>query len=361
MKTGSKVFEARAHGRVNLIGEHTDYNGGWVLPTAIPQSTRVRLSPRSDKRVLAKSRRETAQFEIGQEKMMNSWIDYLQGATDQLIKKGHRVSGFDVEIESSVPMGSGLSSSAALEVSFLKAARDAFDLNLDDLEIARIGQRIENDFVGARVGIMDQMACSLAKEGEALFLDTVDLNYERIRLPLETAELLVINSGVAHRLAAGDGGYNQRRAECEEACRQLGVAQLRDLSMHEISRLEELPELLRKRARHVVTENERVHEAVKALRENDLEKLGRLFYASHDSMRNDYEVSIPEIDFLVKACALRAGVWGARLTGGGFGGSIVALVARGQAGEVARGVVREYFKQFGLKASVLVPQGEGDQ
>jgi galactokinase len=208
------VITAFANGRVNLIGEHTDYNDGWVFPTAIPQRTRVTLTPRSDRRVVARTTAPDlprVEYELGSEKKADEWFDYLQGATSLLLKDGFAIRGFDIDVDSNVPMGSGLSSSAAFEIAVLKALREAFTLDLNDESIARLGQRIENDFVGARVGIMDQMACAIATFGEALFLDTMTLKYERVPIPLYALDLVVINSGIAHRISGG--GYNQRRAE----------------------------------------------------------------------------------------------------------------------------------------------------
>jgi galactokinase len=353
----SKTFVEKAHGRVNLIGEHTDYNGGWVLPTAIPQYTQVTLEKRKDQKVIITSSHEREfMFELGQEKPTNTWVDYLQGATKILkeyVSKNHQsFSGFSAKIESSMPEGSGLSSSAALEISFLKAIRSAYDLTVSDPDLARIGQRIENEFVGARVGIMDQMACSLAKSGEALFLDTLNLTYERVVLPLDQMDILVINSGITHRLSASDGGYNQRRAQCEEACQILGIHQLRDISPEKL-KTKILPEVLARRARHVVTENARVHAAVNAIHNKDLKRLGELFIQSHISMRDDYEVSIPEIDILVNLCLKYSEVYGARLTGGGFGGSIVAITKKGHAKALADLILPEYFQLTKEKATVL--------
>lgn len=348
-----------AFGRVNLIGEHTDYNGGWVLPTAIPQKTQVHLKKRNDQvvtaasKTLSSSKENSQQYVLGKEKQTRTWIDYLQGATLLLRKSGFQFSGFDVLVESNVPMGSGLSSSAALEISFLKALRDAYSLSLSDIEIAKLGQRIENEFVGAHVGIMDQMACSLAKTGEALFLDTQDLSFEQIPLDPKKMDLVVINSGLSHQHS--DGGYNQRRAECEEACRLLGVKQLRALGVNDLKKLDPLPETLKRRARHVITENQRVHDAVKAIRENDLVQLGKLFQESHASMRDDYQVSIPEIDLLVEICCQMPEVYGARLTGGGFGGSIVAITKPGAAEAVAQRAIEVYKTKTGQRATVLVP------
>ncbi len=356
------TFAEKAHGRVNLIGEHTDYNGGWVLPTSIPQFTHVTITPRADKTVKISSsadpkkgdRREFS-YQLGAEKHTDTWVDYVQGATKLLSEfstaRGESLQGFDAHIESNIPEGSGLSSSAALEISLLKALRSAFKLSINDVEIARLGQRIENEFVGARVGIMDQMACSLATAGEAIFLDTKALTFERIALDLEEMDMIVINSGISHRLSAG-GGYNQRRAECEEACKMLGIKELRDINPVELKH-KDLPQILMKRARHVVTENARVFDAVAAIRSGDLKRLGKLFVESHVSMRDDYEVSIPEIDTLVDLCIKDPQVYGARLTGGGFGGSIVAITKKGEGQRVAKAVIAEYNKKTGSTATLL--------
>jgi len=351
-------IEARAPGRVNLIGEHTDYNGGHVLPTATPQETWVELRRRDDGLVRAWSAnlgrgRELASYRLGEESRSHEWLDYLKGVTRALREAGLGVSGFDVRIASEVPLGSGLSSSAALEVSLLRALRAAFALPLDDVAIARIGQRAENDLVGAPVGIMDQMASSLADTESALFLSTRTLAYEIVRLP-EEVDLCVIDSGVAHHHASGD--YRARRAECERAAAALGVAQLCDLGPDDLPRVEALPAPLAQRARHVVTEDLRVLAAVRALREGDLEALGRLFHASHESMRLDYEVSTREIDLLVDLARREPGVHGARLTGGGFGGSIVMLARRGEGRSIAERVAHTYAESTGRAASVRMPE-----
>jgi galactokinase len=354
----------RAHGRVNLMGEHTDYNGGWVLPTIISQYTEVSLKKKSGSTISLHSsldpmrgEKREYRYDLGKEKPTGTWVDYLQGATkylgEEMALRGESLGGLEVHISSNIPEGSGLSSSAALEISFMKALKEMFHFQIDDLEMARIGQRIENEFVGARVGIMDQMASCFGRMGEALFLDTLKLSFQRIPLPLDLMEIMVINSGITHRLSAQDGGYNERRAQCEEAARLLGVSFLREVSRERLE-VSELPETLMKRARHVVTENERVITAVEAIRNRDPETLGKIFQESHNSLRDDYEVSIPEIDFLVSLCQKEKNIFGARLTGGGFGGSIVALTIKETKEEISKRIIKIYEMETGKKGSLLV-------
>jgi galactokinase len=340
---------------VNLIGEHTDYNGGFVLPTAIPQQTHVDLVPGADRTVRARSANTDGlgEYQLGSEQRRGDWLDYVQGLTWALGQAGlNALSGFEVRIESDVPLGAGLSSSAALEVAVLRAIRDAFALQLDDLRLAQLGQLAENEFVGARCGIMDQMAANLADEHTALFLDARSLEYRKVPLPAG-ADLVVIHSGVSHEISGGD--YNARRAECEEAARLLGVAQLRDLLPQDIARVDGLREPLGRRARHVVTEDARVLEAVTALESGDLERLGELFYASHASMRDDFEVSVADVDLLVDVAREDGDVIGARLTGGGFGGSVVVLARQGQGRAVGTRLAERYAEQSGRTPTLLVP------
>jgi galactokinase len=348
---------ASAPGRVNLIGEHTDYNGGYVLPTVIPQRTVVELSPRGDRLVRVWSANvpppQLFAYELGAEVRRGAWTDYVQGITWALCAAGHAIGGFDARLASDVPPGSGLSSSAALEIGLLRALRAAFGLAIEDVPLAVLARRAENEFVGAPVGIMDQMACSLAGERDALFLDTRTLAYELVTLP-PAIELAVINSGIAHDHAKGD--YRTRRAECEEACRLLGVAQLRDLGPADLPRVMALPDPLGRRARHVVTEDERVLAAARAMRAGEAHTLGRLFLESHASMRDDYEVSVPEVDLLVEEARIQPDVFGARLTGGGFGGAIVVLAKAGMARRVAERAAAHYHQRCGRRATILVPQ-----
>ncbi|MEW5983692.1 MAG: galactokinase [Acidobacteriota bacterium] len=351
------TVRAEAPGRVNLIGEHTDYNGGFVLPTVVPQRTRIDLARRDDRRVRVWSAaisppQAFVEFRLGEEAPKRGWADYLQGVTAGLLRRGHDLGGFDARVESAVPLGSGVSSSAALEVSLARALRAAFCLRLDDIELAMVGRWAENEFVGAPTGIMDQMVVSLGEPGAALFLDTRSLRFERVPIPA-SIELVVIDSGVRHALMSGE--YAVRRSQCEEACRLLGVEQLRDVSVADLARVDALPDPLCRRARHVLTENDRVRRAVAALRADDPGHLGDLFYVSHVSMRDDYQVSVPAVDALVEIASADPDVFGARLTGGGFGGAVVILVRAGRSREAARRIAEAYATATEHAPTVLVP------
>jgi galactokinase len=346
--------KASAPGRVNLIGEHTDYNGGFCLPTVLPLRTQVWMARRSDRTVRLTSdaeRGEVADYVIGSEKPAGTWVDYVAGVTWALNRAGHRCMGFDMLITSDVPVGKGLSSSAALEVSALRGARSLWSLQLSDFDIAMLAHTAETEFVGAPVGVMDQMVCSLGKEGFAFLLDAASREYKDISMPGETS-LRIIDSGIEHHHASGD--YRTRRRECEDAARALKVSKLRDLTLADLARVEALPEPLNRRARHVVTENARVLETVDALHEGDLHKFGALIKASHASLRDDFQVSLEEIDWLVDTANNDPDVLGARLTGGGFGGAILMLCKPGAPADTAQRVVTRYRKEYGKKAEVLV-------
>ena len=344
-----------APGRINLMGEHTDYHEGFVLPTVIPQRTRATVERRRTRRVRASSASlggTWEEYELGAEGPGRGWLDYVQGITVMLARNGIAVPGFDVRFESFVPLGAGLSSSAALEVSLLRALRTLLDIDIDDVTLARIAQAAETDFVGVPVGIMDQMASSVGRDGEALFIDTRTLAVER--LPLRPSiEVVVIDSGVPH--AHAGGAYATRRRESFEAAARLGVARLRDVDTTALPRIAELPPVLSRRARHIVTENQRVLDAVQALRARDAPGLGALFLASHASMRDDYETSTPDVDALVAIAERHRDVYGARLTGGGFGGAVVLLTTTGCGRNVGFEVRDAYRQQTGRNAVLLVP------
>lgn len=346
-----------APGRVNLIGEHTDYSGGFVLPTVIPQTTAVAIAPNTDAtaRVWSGSMphdEQQGRFVVGDEARLGTWVDYVQGATAVLRAAGHRVGGFDAVIRSEVPLGSGLSSSASLVVAVLRAVRELFHLAFDDTVLAGLARRVETDFIGVPIGVMDPIACALGAPGQALFLDTRDLSWQLVRIPAAAA-FAVIDSGISHNHATG--GYTTRRQECDAATAALGVRELRDVTGPDASALDALPDVLRRRARHIVSENARVLAAVDALRRRDAAAFGALMNASHDSLRDDYEVSTPEIDRMVEVARAQRGVLGARITGGGFGGSIVVLTPAGDAARVAAAVARDARDALGLRPQVLVP------
>ena len=348
---------ADAPGRVNLIGEHTDTSGGFVLPAAIPQRAIVDLAARADLLVNAFSADvpgsgTPATYRVGAETRRGDWLDYVQAVTFVLARQGYALGGFDLLVVSDVPLGAGLASSAALEVALLRALREAFSLPLDDVALALVAQRAENDFVGAPVGVMDQMAASLALGDAALFIDTRSLAYERVELPADL-ELVVLDSGVPH--AHATGAYRARRSEVRLAAELLGLPALRDASSADLTRIAELPAPLDRRARHVVTENDRVLRAVRALKDGDLPELGRLLDASHASLRDDFEVSTSEVDALAALAREDEDVFGARITGGGFGGAVVALARRGAGRAAGARAVRLYGERTGCAGAVLVP------
>ncbi len=333
---------AEAPGRVNLIGEHTDYNGGHVLPISLGRITTVELARRQDAQVRAWTDATavgapSAQYRLGDARRTGQWIDYVAGVTHAARGAGLPLGGVDLRIASDVPVGAGLASSAALEVAVLRALRIAHDWRVDDARIATLAWEAETQFVGVPVGMMDQMAVSLGERTSALFLDTRRLTWERVALPAD-AELAVVHSGIRHAHAAG--GYATRRAECARAATLLGEKYLAVLTPDDLPRLDALPNGLRARARHVITEEARVTSMVAALRAEDLATAGRLMDESHASMRDDFAVSLPEIDRLVGVARAQPGVVGARLTGGGFGGCIVVMARRGFIDAAAVATVR---------------------
>ena len=341
---GEPELVASAPGRINLIGEHTDYNGGFVLPCVVGRRVAVAVS-RGGGELYSTTFDET--HRLGERKV-SSWADYPRGVVWALGEEGHEVGEFRATFAGDVPLGSGLSSSAAIEAATALALDALFGLGIERKELAVLCQRAENDFVGVQSGIMDQYASLLCEAGSALLIDCRSLEAKGVPLDLEGAglALLVCDTRVERGLA--DTGYNDRRAACERAARALGVELLRDANEGDLSRLSggEL-----KRARHIVTENQRVLEAVDALRRGDSRELGRLMYASHASMRDDFEISTRELDAFVET-AESIGALGARLTGAGFGGSAIALVEAGETGRLVR-AVRETFGDRGFDEPVF--------
>jgi galactokinase len=348
---------AEAPGRVNLIGEHTDYNQGHVLPVAIDRTLAVAVSPSDDGvvRAYAVDFDETDEFPTSAPRRTKSgdWRNYVRGLVWAFLRAGIPLPGADIAFTGDIPMGAGLSSSAALEVAVAAALSAAGGTSLEHRQIALIAHRAENRFVGVRCGVMDQLITSLGRKGHALLIDCKSL--ETADIPLNLADrgiaIVIIDSGVRRSLS--DTPYNQRRRECAEAARALGVRALRDVDETNLdSRFDALPDTLRRRARHVVTEEGRVLAAVEALRRPDPISFAHLLYDSHQSLREDFEVSCPELDILVELAAQVGGVMGARLTGAGFGGCTVNLVRAVALEEFRDAITQQYAERHGGKATI---------
>ena len=340
---------AGAPGRVNLLGEHTDYNDGFVLPIAIAQRCEVAVGRAGRPGFELHSRELGATVRFGlEEAPADGFAKYVFGCLREFAARfaGALPEGLDIAVASDVPINVGLSSSAALEVATLRALRALCGVELGDVEIARMAQRAEIEYAGVRCGIMDQMASSLAGLDRALFLDTRSLATRPVPLP-EHSAILVLDSGLPRALAGS--AYNRRRQECEAACRALGVASLREVDR--LAEVERLPEPLRRRARHVVSENARVLRAAAGLSATEL---GALMNASHASLRDDYDVSIPELDRLVSLLQEHRAVHGAKLTGAGLGGACVAVCAADRIADVAAEVLGD-FRRLGGRGRLLAP------
>jgi len=340
-----------APGRVNLIGEHTDYNEGFVLPFAIDRRTYAAVSSRSDgiARVASSFSDEVVEIAVAEisKSTVSGWSAYPLGVTWALIEAGAKPSGFDLYVDSDVPVGAGLSSSAAIECSVSMALNELWGANLDRSALAKIGQKAENEIVGAPTGIMDQTASLFGVLDQVVFLDCRTLVAENIPLGLKqnSLEIVVMDTKVSHRLV--DGGYAARRAACDQGASQMGVSSLRDLGISDLDKAKKiLDPLVYKRVRHVVTENARVLETVEHLKSSGPKSIGHLLYASHESMRDDFEISIDELDLAVET-AMGIGAIGARMTGGGFGGAAIALIDSSKVADL-KASVTEAFKARGF-------------
>lgn len=350
-----------APGRVNIIGEHTDYNDGFVMPCAINYGMAVSFTPRSDSlwRVYAIDINETDAFDIKKPipQSEDKWKNYVRGVVKFVQAKCPEfIQGADIAMTSDVPMSSGLSSSAALEISIGKTCQVLGNLPLSLSEIALIGQEAENKFVGANCGNMDQLTSALGQKDHLVMIDCRTLDITPTPVP-QGYSIAIINSNVKHDLVTGE--YNSRRQECEKAAEFFGVKALRDVSPEQFiersAELQELDELAYKRAKHVISENNRVLEAVEALKAGDMQKLGVLMADSHDSMRDDFEITIPEIDYLVELAQVAIGKnGGARMTGGGFGGCIVCLVPNEKVDDLRKLIAENYQKQTGIQETFYV-------
>jgi len=311
-------------GRVNLIGEHTDYNGGMVLPTALKLGVSLALSPRSDGKIRIWSDKfDDIAKRAFTDKATEHWSDYIVGAIILANEQDYLQGGADITVETTLPFGAGISSSAAVTVGILKLARDLAHTNTSDKDIAVLARRVENEFIGMPCGIMDQMAVAIAKPGQALALDTETLEYDLVDLPKDY-HMAVIHSGQFRQL--NEGRYKERKEECDAIKAELGHDNICQISDEAFIGLGNLPDILQRRAKHCMTDHRRTVEAVTCLRENNIKRLGALMTESHTSMRDDFEITVPKVDALVED-AVKLGAVGARQTGGGFGGCIVACIA----------------------------------
>jgi galactokinase len=330
------VVVARAPGRVNLIGEHTDYNEGFVLPMTIGQCVSSAVRARDDRRVrlVAADFGQRLDFDLGQRPQLEryGWCRYLFGVLHELYLRGSVPSGFEMLVTGSVPKGAGLASSAALEIAVALGLQGAFEIELSEIETATLCHEIENRYAGVRCGIMDQLVSRLGRDQHALLIDCRSREYRHVPLSLDAHRVVIVDSGVRRDLA--DSRYNERRAECDEAATffrsiEPSIETLRDLSRELFdAHVARVPAVIARRCRHVITENRRVLDACAHLEEGDLARFGGLMRASHESLRDDYEVSHPLLDKLVETAVETDGVLGSRLTGGGFGGCTVNLVRR---------------------------------
>jgi galactokinase len=350
-----------APGRVNLIGEHTDYNDGFVLPSAIGFYTHAAVSPRSDRKLVLRSTEFDEPFEFDLDNLpqrcLGSWCDYMVGVPWALQQAGVRCNGANLLVHGEVPIGAGLSSSAAIEVATALALLSLSQKKIPLNEVPRLCQRAENEFVGARVGIMDQFVSCLGKEDHALLLDCRSLDFELVPIPAEV-KLVVCNTMVKHELSGGE--YNQRRAQCEQGVKILseffpGIKALRDVSTDQLSaHAAALSQVIYNRCRHVVEENQRVKESARSFGAGDLSSVGKLMHDSHRSLRDLYEVSCRELDVMVASAEGLPGFYGGRMTGGGFGGCTVNLVAASHTETFRREVARRYERETSISPEIYV-------
>lgn len=350
-------YIVRAPGRVNLIGEHTDYNEGFVLPMAIDRATWIAFSPRNDGHVRAHSVDfdETLEFSLGHfENTDQGWLEYVKGMAWVLQAAGYRLTGWNGTIAGDVPVGAGLSSSASIELAVARAFATISDIPWNPPVIAQLAQRAENEWVGMNCGIMDQMISAAGVAGTALLIDCRSLETRNVPLPPDT---VIVVLDTATRRGLVDSAYNERRKQCEDAARAFNVQALRDVSLAEFERrAHELDDVTRRRARHVISENERTLAAADAMNAGDAARMGELMNASHISLRDDFEVSSDALNLMVEQAQQQPGCYGARMTGAGFGGCAVALVQAAAASDFAAAVGQGYRQAANLEPSIYICQ-----
>jgi len=345
---------ARAPGRVNLLGEHTDYNDGFVLPMAIDRSAYIALRPRADRKVVLRSLDfdQEVEFDLADLKKGDGWVEYVKGTAWSLQDAGLTLRGFDGVMAGDVPIGAGLSSSAALEVASARAFQAISESRWDPVASAKWAQRAENKWIGVNCGIMDQMISAAGQEGHALMIDCRDLSMKAVPLPPKT---VVVVLDTSTRRGLQDSAYNERRSQCEKAAKMLGQKSLRDVSKAELTRRwDSMPDVTRRRAHHVVTENARVLSAIKATEKKDAATFGKRMYESHRSLQKDYEVSSEALDAMVAAARQAPGVFGARMTGAGFGGCAVALVEEKKVARFVAATEKAYRAKMNLQPAIYV-------
>jgi len=358
------TIAAVAPGRVNVIGEHVDYNGGWVLPAAIERHMVLAVRPREDGRIrLAAAANGERAIEFRMDELAadggRNWERYVKGVLAGLARQGITVPGFDAYLDSTIPVGGGLSSSAALEAVSGLAALALCGGEMDRFALAKLCQQAEHEYAGVPCGIMDQAAVLICQKDHLLLLDCEEETTTQVRFDAPDWELMIINSRVAHELASGE--YGQRRAACHAAAEILGVSSLRHVALETLSDTLARPGLseeMRRCVRHVVTENNRTHRTVSALGRGDVITAGRLLNASHDSLRDDYQVSCEELDFIAATAQKLPGVAGCRMTGGGFGGSAIALVRVDDAERVTSTLSQAYAEAFGRQPGIFLTSPE---
>lgn len=355
-------------GRINIIGEHTDYNDGFVFPAAVDRMVKVQMKRNGSEQtanIKAINLNETYTMDLHQfSPIAPGWENYVMGVISELQKLGAKIKGFEASFSGDVPLGGGMSSSAALECSFALALNELFDLGFSTDQLIKASQMAEHHFVGTKCGIMDQFASMMGKKDQVILLDCRTLEYQYFPLDLGEYQLLLLNTNVSHNLAAS--AYNTRRAECENGVALLkklypGIKNLRDISLQQLEDSQPImDEVIFRRCHHVVSENERVLRAAEAMQQGDHKLLGELIYLSHFSLQYDYEVSCPELDFLVKQTLDKDYVLGSRMMGGGFGGCTISIVQKDKLESFTQWIAKSYLDKFGIELTpISVSIGDG--
>jgi len=356
-----KPLMIRSPGRVNLIGEHTDYNEGFVLPGAVDKAIYFAISPRSDNncKLFAFDMSDSFEFAAGSPQFTDKhWPNYLMGVIDQLLKMNYKLKGFNCVFGGDIPIGAGMSSSAAIEAGLAFSLNHIFNLGIDKLALVKLAQKAENEFVGVKCGIMDQFINIFGKSGNVLRIDCRSLNYEYFPFDFNNVSIVLFNTGVSHSLASSE--YNQRRKECSEGVEIIKkdfqhVKSLRDVSLEMLNSFEnKLNNKIFRRCKYVVEENVRMMKACDSLNKNDLKTFGELMYQTHYGLSNDYEVSCKELDYLVEQVKDNSNVYGARMMGGGFGGCTINLIKKEVVNDISEKLTAGYKSKFGFELKTYV-------